>query len=419
MALPRYRDIREAIAASVWTADEIEHERAVWPALGGLPKWAHDPDVGLVERSYVIPDGGYPPNEDARGEWHTLPRPAGQGGRAVAGTIGPDGARVRRAGGDGVPRINTYGDSYTHGEQVDDTETWQEYLADDLGEPIRNFGLSGGSVYQTHLRMVKEESGANEAPYILFYLWGDDHLRSIRGWFLDVVNCRRFRLAVGNPSIGWDRGGRRLVERATWIPDPDSLARLGDVEWLTDRFGDDVVTQLFLFAGSPFYGTDAERDERLQRFLDPVRIGEVDNARVGELAEWLGVAWTGGSAAEAHAVEDALSLRASIHVIDKARRFAEESGKRIMFLLLDPFRAMREMLDRGIRYDQAIVDHLDATGASYFDMTRYHYAEIRSPGGSYERYLERFFVDGAGHYSPAGNRYFASALRPRLQDWMA
>ncbi len=37
-------------------------------------------------------------------------------------------------------RINTYGDSFTECEQVGDGQTWQEYLAGHLGEPVRNFG---------------------------------------------------------------------------------------------------------------------------------------------------------------------------------------------------------------------------------------------------------------------------------------
>src|SRR5260221_357582 len=43
-------------------------------------------------------------------------------------------------------RLNTYGDSFTQCHQVSDGETWQEYLAAHLGEPIRNFGVGGYGV---------------------------------------------------------------------------------------------------------------------------------------------------------------------------------------------------------------------------------------------------------------------------------
>ena len=57
-------------------------------------------------------------------------------------------------------RINTYGNSFTSCEQVSDGETWQEALAAHLGEPLRNYGIGGYSVYQAYLRMKREERRA-------------------------------------------------------------------------------------------------------------------------------------------------------------------------------------------------------------------------------------------------------------------
>ena len=54
-------------------------------------------------------------------------------------------------------RINTYGNSFTQCQQVSDGETWQEYLAAHMGEPIRNFGIGGYGVYQAYRRMLREE----------------------------------------------------------------------------------------------------------------------------------------------------------------------------------------------------------------------------------------------------------------------
>src|SRR5207247_1099765 len=63
------------------------------------------------------------------------------------------GARRMIQHADKACRINTYGDSFTHCDQVSDGETWQEILAAHLGEPVRNFGVSGFSVYQAFTRM--------------------------------------------------------------------------------------------------------------------------------------------------------------------------------------------------------------------------------------------------------------------------
>src|SRR5215510_128048 len=55
-------------------------------------------------------------------------------------TSQPNGMRTARAYVDRPCRINAYGDSFTLCHQVSDSETWEEYLAGHLGEPIRNFG---------------------------------------------------------------------------------------------------------------------------------------------------------------------------------------------------------------------------------------------------------------------------------------
>ena len=64
-------------------------------------------------------------------------------------------------------RIHTYGDSFTHCDQVNDGETWQEAISAHLQEPVRNYGVGGYSVYQAYRRMRKV---CNEAARV-----GDFH----------------------------------------------------------------------------------------------------------------------------------------------------------------------------------------------------------------------------------------------------
>ena len=52
-------------------------------------------------------------------------------------------------------------------------------LAGHLGEPIRNFGMGGFGVYQAYRRMIREEQTASSVEYLIFYIWGDDHVRSL------------------------------------------------------------------------------------------------------------------------------------------------------------------------------------------------------------------------------------------------
>ncbi|MFY8200857.1 MAG: hypothetical protein ACOVLE_09325, partial [Pirellula staleyi] len=79
-------------------------------------------------------------------------------------------------------RMNTYGDSFTQGHQVSDGETWQEILAAHFCEPIRNFGVGGFGVYQAYRRLLRNEGTDQSAKYLIFNIWGDDHLRSVYAW---------------------------------------------------------------------------------------------------------------------------------------------------------------------------------------------------------------------------------------------
>eukprot|EP01044_Picomonas_judraskeda_P018282 COSAG03_NODE_3596_length_1929_cov_15.327869_2_plen_221_part_00 len=78
-------------------------------------------------------------------------------------------------------RIHTYGDSFTHCDQVSDAETWQEYLAAHLQEPVENYGVGGYSVYQAYLRMRSVEA-THPARYVVLNVWDDDSFRNIDAW---------------------------------------------------------------------------------------------------------------------------------------------------------------------------------------------------------------------------------------------
>src|SRR5687767_4509393 len=122
--------------------------------------WAKfDPEVGY-KLSNFMPHDGYDKS-------------------ATISTIQSNGARTSMIYANKPCRINTYGNSYTQCHQVSDGETWQEYLAAHLGEPVRNFGMGGYGAYQSYLRMLREENTKDSAEYLLYYIWGDDHMRSL------------------------------------------------------------------------------------------------------------------------------------------------------------------------------------------------------------------------------------------------
>lgn len=88
--------------------------------------WTYDSELGWVLSDSVRSDGIDGSSTFYHYEWTTGPR---TGCRKLVNAAG------RRS------RIHTYGDSFTHCDQVSDAETWQEYLAAHLQEPVENYGV--------------------------------------------------------------------------------------------------------------------------------------------------------------------------------------------------------------------------------------------------------------------------------------
>src|SRR5579859_2987948 len=118
-----------------------------------------DPEIGYVPRSVTLKDG-----IDFCRTTYTYER-AGQR-RMINGLDQPC-------------RINCYGDSFTQSQQVSDDETWQERLAAHIGEPIRNFGIGGHSVFTAYKRALRMEVGECSAEYLLLTIYDDDHVRNL------------------------------------------------------------------------------------------------------------------------------------------------------------------------------------------------------------------------------------------------
>src|SRR5215469_14162711 len=207
------------------------------------PNWAtFDPELGYTLHDCLVP-------------W-------GAGDSRAIETFGPDGARSRFLYAGRKPRINSYGNSFTECTQVSDGETWQEYLAGHLGEPIGNFGVGGYGVYQAYRRMRRVEQTADGAPYVILYVWGGDPVRSI-------MRCRwavfypgvtpadhELRLFAGNPwahvEIDLESGSYTEVDNP--LPTPESVYAMCDPQWMLDHLRDDLAMQLAVYAGDPRYG---------------------------------------------------------------------------------------------------------------------------------------------------------------------
>ena len=321
-------------------------------------------------------------------------------------TSHPEGMRRMSAYADKRCRINTYGNSFTLCHQVSDCETWQEYLAGHLGEPIRNFGMGGFGVYQTYRRMMREEKTERAADYLIFYIWGDDHVRSllrcrhaaIYKWWNDDGGRAFHNNFWANIEMNLESG--RLEERENLLPTPESLYKMTDPEWTVQALKDDLALNLMLYAQGSVADLDVESARKLARILG------VDGWELGE----------GKSSREdARRLLDAYSLTATKWILGKAKGFAEENRKKLLVILFDPSRVMRPLIEGKERYDQAIVEFLTANQFRYFDMNLVHVQDYKSFNIPFNEYSKRYFI---GHYNPAGNHFFAYSLKNTVIEWL-
>ena len=166
--------------------------------------------------------------------------------------------------GDQPCRVNTYGNSFTSCEQVNDGETWQEILAAHLYEPIRNYGIGGYSVYLAYLRMLREEQ-RNPARYIVINIFDDDHFRNLISWqrITSARNTKSFHPTlphvVVNPSTG------EFAERTNPCPTRESVYKLCDLDWVYATFKDDFVLKIRLAQEAAKSGDTGDLIQQLAR----------------------------------------------------------------------------------------------------------------------------------------------------------
>jgi hypothetical protein len=326
-------------------------------------------------------------------------------GCSTISTAQPSGIRTPHHYTEQACRINTYGNSFTQCHQVSDGETWQEYLAAHLGEPIRNFGMGGFGVYQAYRRMLRAEASELGAPYVILYIWGDDHCRSVMRcrhavtypWW-DSVQGLMFH---GNfwAHVEMDLDSGAFMEKENLLPTPESLYRMTDGEFMADALKDDLMLQLYV-----------------AEIVDPTTL-DLDKLR--SLAEILGAEVLDSSshdrlAQTSHRLRNAYGFAATKFIVANAQDFCRQQGKKLMVCMLCPT-ATQQLLNNQPRYDQEIADHLAQEVTPFFDMNLVHQEDYRDFNLPVEDYMKRYFI---GHYSPAGNHFFTFAIKDTIVAWL-
>ena len=319
-----------------------------------------------------------------------------------------DGARKLISCADRPCRIHSYGDSFTHCDQVNDGETWQEYLASHLQEPIRNYGVGGYSVYQAYRRMRKVRDAGERAEYIILNIYDDDHYRNLITWLRPPrtaaglpSNSPRTRprtTLLTRPHLQVDVRANTCVECDNRMATADDLNMLRDLDYVCAEFGEDPLVYLAL-------ATEAE--------------GERSIAYLDKACERFGLTVPAGAAEGIEAAVEAVFTEAAVfstrHLVELVERFCADNRIKLIFVLSYSQASIRSVLDGDERFDQGFVDWLKRRSHPVVDMCESFKTEFEHSIFDLDTFLKRYYI---GHHTPLGNTFAAGAMMDEVVNWL-
>lgn len=99
--------------------------------------------------------------------------------------------------------ISTYGDSFTEGAEVNDSQAWTNVLAEYLGCPVKNYGVGGYGVDQAILRF---EKNANDfANFTILGFFVDNLNRNVNQWRYLISDSAKFGFKPAFTLAGEDK----------------------------------------------------------------------------------------------------------------------------------------------------------------------------------------------------------------------
>jgi hypothetical protein len=297
-----------------------------------------------------------------------------------------DGARKVINFPDEPSRIRTYGNSFTHCSQANNNETWEEYLAAHIQEPVRNYGVGGYGVYQAYRRMLKVEKQIS-GGYIILNIWDDDHYRNLDAW-------RSIRFGYGSrcgftlPHLRVDmaKGNCKQIENISKTP--EDLYRLCDENYLWRTFKDDPILKMVMAA------REGGKD--------------ISDALINPVAVAFGIP-------DERIADTETALFASQNIVTWTEDFVRDTGKKLMIMLSFGRGNVAGHLSGEPRFDQGFVDWLRDRPYPVIDMRDVFAADYRKYKIDVDQYLAPFYN---GHHTPRGNFFTAWAIKDRVVQWL-
>jgi hypothetical protein len=355
------------------------------------PKWARfDPELGYVPNDCRVPDG--------------------VDGAITSYSYGSQGERRTINYASAPCRMASYGDSFTQCHQVSDGETWQEVLAAHIGEPIRNFGVGGYGVYQAYRRLQRTEfAPTGGAEYILFNVYDDDHYRNLDAYRLlrlgrswrDYDQSLTTSMFHANPwaHVRFDLVTSALVHVPNDLASPESLYQLCDPDYLITRFEKDFVVNLLVARRTGEFHFLREYEQLASALDVPLSLATPLEAR-----------------RSADRLYSAMAFRSSLIILQDLQRDLVERGKKLLVLLSYSEPAVRKALTDSSRDDETFLRHMKQSGFALVDALSCHVTDYGAFALNPADYVARLFN---GHYTPAGNLFFAFAIKGAVVEWLA
>ena len=368
---------REYLARLVRTREEVSD----WLASRAFPFAKYDPELGYIHQDRRFKEG----TEDS----------------ICTYTYDTSGARHTIMHADRPCRINSYGDSVTNCEQVTDGESWQEVLAAFLGEPIRNYGVGGYSVYQAFLRMKREER-LYPAKYIILTITDPDHLWNLISW-QEITNGKNWQhfqppvpYVIANPATG------QFEEIPNPCPTPESLYNLCNMDWVYERFKDDFVLKVQLAQEA---GKEQHSNPAVVQMVHLLASQHGMHSRLN---------YSGGDLIKtADSIYTRAGIYATTRIVDQIEKFAAEHNKKVLYVLYYSDITIAKRLRREKRFDQSFIDFMQARKLPYVDLLEIHAADYANFNPDLKSYLGRYYNDHA-HPKPRGYFFFAFAILSKL-----
>ena len=190
----------------------------------------------------------------------------------------------------------------------------------------------------------------------------------------------------------------QFEERENPYPKPESLYRLCDKEHVCEAFVNDFDVQAYLAQQGATDVNLAILGQMAEALEEPVDLGEPQPF-----------------ARAAQKLLQVCALRSSRYIVENAKAFAQEQGKKLMLLLSYSASDVINACQGKRRFDQSFVDYLRESNIPFVDTLEKHALDFRSFSGSPSDYVKRYYI---GHYNPQGNHFFAFAIKDAIVGWL-